>query len=395
MMDIIPANRIANFEPYFFASLNQRLVELKENGVDIIRLDMGSPDLPPAGFIIDTLVSEVHRSDAHGYTPNGGTLAYRKAIATYYENRFEVELDPDREIIGLIGSKEGLFNLSQVLINPGDLVFVPDPAYPVYKASGIIAGADIYPLPLLPENGFLPDLDAIPEDAAKKGKLLWLNYPNNPTGAVATLHFFEKVILMALRYGWVIAHDAPYSDVCFDGYVAPSILQIPGAKQIAVEFNSLSKAYNMAGWRLGMAVGNPQVISYLKTYKSQMDSSHFGPILTAGVKALTSDQSWIQERNHIYQERRDIVVRSLREARFKVSVPPAAIYVWAQLPEGERDSTDFCLHLLNDTGVSTTPGVVYGNYGEGFIRISLGTDTNKITEAMQRLGTWIRTKNRV
>jgi LL-diaminopimelate aminotransferase len=391
-MDIKPADRIASFKPYFFASLNQRLTVLKSHGVDIIRLDMGSPDLPPADFITETLIAEARRSDTHGYTPNGGTSAYRQAIATYYGNRFEVELDPDREVIGLIGSKEGLFNLSQVLLNPGDLAFVPDPAYPVYKASGIIAGAEIYEIPLVFENEFLPDLEAIPEEIRRKGKLIWLNYPNNPTGAVASMNFLEKVVGFAQHYGWIIAHDAPYSDVCFGNYHAPSILQIPGAKQLAVEFNSLSKAYNMAGWRLGMAVGNPQVISYLNIYKSQMDSSQFGPMMAAGVMALSGDQTWIQARNAIYQERRDIVVRCLREGGFKVNIPPAAIYVWAQLPEGEESSTDFCISLLEETGVSTTPGIVYGNYGEGYLRISLGTDTMRITEAMQRLVSWVQAR---
>jgi LL-diaminopimelate aminotransferase len=386
--EIKPADRIANIKPYFFASLNQQLVALKARGVDIIRVDIGSPDLPPAEYIIDTLVSEVRRSDTHGYSPNGGSLDFRKAVAEYYGNRFEVDLDPDREVIGLIGSKEGIFNLNQVLINPGDLVFIPDPSYPVYKAGGIIAGAEVYPLKLMKENNFLPDFEIIPEAVKQNGKLLWLNYPNNPTGAVATIEFFGEAVYLARKYGWIIAHDAPYADVCFDQYVAPSILQIPGAKNIAVEFNSLSKAYNMAGWRLGMAVGNSQIISYLRTYKSQMDSSHFSPIISAGVKALTGDQSWIYERNKIYQNRRDIVVNSLREAGLTVSEPKAAIYVWAQLPGKNTDSTTFCSKLLNDTGVSATPGIVYGDCGAGFIRISLGIDTVRLTEAMQRIVIW-------
>ena len=391
-MDIKPAKRIASIEPYFFASLNHRLTELKANGMDIIRLDMGSPDLPPTDLIIETLVTEARRIDTHGYTPNGGTTAYRKAIASYYENRFEVDLDPEKEVIGLIGSKEGLFNLSQVLLNPGDIVFVPDPSYPVYQASGIIAGAEVYPLPLLAENDYLPDLDAIPEEIAQRGKLLWLNYPNNPTGAIAPMRFLEKAVIYAQRYGWIIAHDAPYTDICFDGFIAPSILQIPGAKEVAVEFNSLSKIYNMAGWRLGMAVGNPQIISYLNTYKSQMDSSQFGPVLAAGVKALTSDQSWIKARNQIYKERRDIVIDSLKKGNFKANCPMAAIYVWVDLPDGENDSVEYCLRILNETGVSTTPGVVYGKYVEGHFRISLGIATDKLSEAMRRILEWSKYK---
>ena len=248
-LSFAPADRIAGFKPYFFASLNQKLNELKSKGVDVIRLDIGSPDLPPKDFIIETLVNSARRPDVHGYTPNGGSPAFRKAIMNYYKNRFEVELDPDLETIGLIGSKEGIFNLSQVLINPGDVVLVPDPGYPVYSASGLIAGATVYHMPILAQNHFLPDLDAIPNEVLQKTKILWLNYPNNPTGAVATMKFFEQVVQFAQKHHILIAHDAPYVDVCFGGYHAPSLLQVPGAKEIAIEFNSLSKTYNMAGWR--------------------------------------------------------------------------------------------------------------------------------------------------
>ena len=387
-----PSDRIAFLKPYFFAALNQRLAELKTRGVDVIRIDMGSPDLPPADFIVDALVKSARRPDTHGYTPNGGTVGYRQAVAEYYGRRFGVELDPSREVIGLLGSKEGLFNLSQVLINAGDVALVPDPAYPVYAASGQIAGAEIHTMPLKRENGFLPDLDAIPPEVAARARILWLDYPNNPTGAIAPLEFFTKAVEFARKYEIVIAHDAPYVDVCFDGYSAPSLMQVPGAIDVSVEFNSLSKTYNMAGWRMGMAVGNPDIISYLSTYKSQMDSSHFGPMLEAGTAALLGDQSWLKERNRVYQERRDIVVAAFKAAGFQVSTPPAAIYVWGKLPEGAADSVTFCDRLLADTGVSTTPGRVYGEYGEGYLRISLGTATQRITEAMGRLVEWVKTK---
>lgn len=387
-----PADRIASFKPYFFASLNQRLADLKKQGVDIIRIDMGSPDLPPEGFIVDALVKSARRADVHGYTPNGGTVGYRQAVAEYYGRRFGVELDPNREVLGLLGSKEGLFHLSQVLLNPGDVALVPDPAYPVYRGSGLIAGAEIYTMPLKSENGFLPDLEAIPPEVARRAKILWLDYPNNPTGAVAPYEFFVKAVEFARHYEIIIAHDAPYVDICFDGYVAPSLMQVPGAAEVAVEFNSLSKTYNMAGWRLGMAVGNADVISYMNTYKSQMDSSHFGPVLEAGVAALTGDQSWIKGRNLIYQERRDIVVAALKASGFELEAPPAAIYVWAKLPKGITDSVSFCDRLLVETGVSTTPGVVYGDYGEGYLRISLGTATPRIEEAMHRLMEWVKAK---
>ncbi len=389
-MEIKPAERIASFKPYFFAQLNQKLSTLKNQGVDIIRIDMGSPDLPPIPPIIDSLIESAKRSDTHGYTPNGGTPPFKKAIADYYQRRFAIELDPIQETLALIGSKEGLFNLSQVLVNPGDYVIIPDPGYPVYKSSGIIAGAKIYGMPLLEKNKFLPDLKSIPEEVASKTKILWLNYPNNPTGAVASLEFFKETVEFARNFHIVVAHDAPYADICFDGYVAPSILQIPNAKECCIEFNSLSKTYNMAGWRLGMAVGNKDVIRYLHTYKSQMDSSHFAPILEAGINALSGDQEWISDRNMIYQTRRDIVIKGLKKAGFSAETPPAAIYVWARLPQGNHDSMSFCAKLLEETGVSTTPGIVYGSHGEGYIRISLGTATKRIEEAMQRIISWVQ-----
>ncbi len=389
---IRPADRIASFKPYFFASLVQKINGLKASGMDVIRIDMGSPDLPPADFIVDALEKSARKANTHGYSPNGGTPAFREAIANYYKTRFNVDLDPKSETLQLIGSKEGLFNLSEVLLNPGDVSLVPDPGYPVYSASGIIAGAEVVYLPLNRETGFLPDLDAIPEETARRAKILWLNYPNNPTGAIAPMSFLEKAVAFAKKYEIVLAHDAPYTDVCFDGYRAPSILEIPGAKDVAVEFNSLSKTYNMAGWRLGMAVGNAQVINYLHTFKSQVDSSQFQPILDAGIAALAGDQSWLEERNEIYQHRRDVVLQGLRAAGFTVDTPPAAIYVWAQLPAGEKDSITFCNRLLEETGVSTTPGIVYGQHGEGYLRISLGTATHRIEEAMERITRWVKAK---
>jgi LL-diaminopimelate aminotransferase len=383
-----PADRIAAFKPYFFVSLNQKIAALRAKKIDVIRIDMGSPDLPPASFIVDALERSARRPDTHGYSPNGGTPALRQAAADYYKKRFGVDLDPQKEVLGLLGSKEGLFNLSQVALNPGDVSLIPDPGYPVYTASSRIAGAEVVFLPLLAENGFLPDLDAIPADVLKRARLLWLNYPNNPTGAVADLAFMRKAVEFGRKHNIVIAHDNPYADICFDGYMAPSILQIEGAKDVAVEFNSLSKTYNMAGWRVGLALGNPEIINWLNTYKSQMDSSQFTPILEASVTALSGDQSWIEERNQIYQYRRDICLGSLRSAGFTVQTPPAAIYVWARLPGRFTDSLSFCERLLEETGVSTTPGVVYGEHGEGYLRISLGTATDRIKLAMQRLADW-------
>jgi len=291
------------------------------------------------------------------------------------------------EVLQDVAVKRGV-SLSQVMLNPGDVSLVPDPGYPVYSAGGIIAGARIVSLPLLAENGFLPDLKSIAPSDLERARILWLNYPNNPTGAVATMALYEEAIAFAREHDILIAHDAPYCDVTFDGYNAPSILQIPGAKDVVVEFNSLSKTYNMAGWRLGMAVGNAQVIDYLSTYKSQMDTSTFIPVFDAGVAALTADQGWLKERNEIYRERRDIVVNALRKAGFSLESPHAAIYVWAHLPQGQSDSMAFCSRMLEEIGVSATPGIVYGQYGEGFLRISLGQTTERIREAMDRIMAW-------
>ncbi|MCJ7622747.1 MAG: aminotransferase class I/II-fold pyridoxal phosphate-dependent enzyme, partial [Anaerolineaceae bacterium] len=296
---------------------------MRSEGIDVIRIDMGSPDLPPAKFIIDTLVESAKCTDKHGYSPSGGTSQFREAISVFYKRRFNVDLDPENDVLGLIGSKEGLFDLPIVLANHGDVILIPDPGYPVYKSGADFTGAEIHYMSLLAENNFLPDLDSIPPKIAYRAKLLWLNYPNNPTGAVATLEFFKKAVEFGKKYEVIIAHDAPYSEVCFDGYNAPSILQIDGAKDVVVEFNSLSKAYNMGGWRLGMAVGNPTVLSYLHIYKSQADNSHFAATEAAGAMALTGDQSWIMERNDIYKNRRDIVLQAIRECGFTAETPKA------------------------------------------------------------------------
>lgn len=383
-----PADRISNIKPYFFSSLGKKLVEMREEGIDVIRIDMGSPDLPPAKHIIDTLVNLAQLENKHGYTLGSGTQEFRKAVAAYYKTRFGVDLDPQCEVIDLIGSKEGSFIISQVVLNPGDVSLIPDPGYGVYASGAIVAGAEIIRMPLIEKNNFLLDLSLISEDDAKRAKLLWLNYPNNPTGAIADLDFFKTTIDFAKKYDLFIVHDAPYAEVCFDGYQAPSILEVAGAKKYAIEFNSFSKAYNMAGWRLGMAVGNKEALKYIESYKSLQDSAIFAPILAAGVEALSGDQSWLSDRNIIYKERRDIVVESLCNAGLEVKTPKAALYVWVPVPSG-WSSMDFCAKLLQDTGVSTTPGNVFGDHGEGYFRISLVTTAPQMQEAMTRIVKWL------
>jgi len=394
-MEINQADRISKIKPYIFADLGRKIAQLKKTGMDVIRLDIGSPDLPPADFIIEALVDAARQPDMHGYGQPGGSMPLKEAMAENYGSKFGVELDPEKEVLALIGSKEGIINLTNVFINPGDLVLLPDPFYPAYEFGVIVAQAEAYRMPLLVENGFLPDLNAIPEDIARRAKLIWLDYPNNPTGAIAPLSFFEEVIAFARKYDIVIAHDAPYLEICFGQDHAPSMLQIPGAKDLVIEFNSLSKTYNMAGWRVGMAVGNPDLIRLLKIYKSQCDSSIFKPIMKAAEVALRGDQSWILEKNQIYKKRRDVIVETLQELGFSLNVPQASLYIWAKIPAPWHDSAEFCDKLLREAGVSVTPGVVYGKSGEGYVRISLVTPVEVLKEAMQRLSTWVTNPNKM
>lgn len=384
-----PAERLGELKPYFFAQLGKKINGMRAKGIDVIRLDMGSPDLPPPDPVIDALAASARVPSNHGYTLGSGTASFRKAVAQYYRDRFGVNLDPSYEVIDLIGSKEGLFILSMAYLNPGDVSLVPDPAYAVYAKSAEIAGAQPYKMPLTAENAFLPDLEAIPADVLKRAKLLWLNYPNNPTGAIADLAYFKQVVDFAREHSLIVAHDAPYTDVGFDGYRAPSLMQVPGAKDVAVEFNSFSKAFNMAGWRLAMAVGQPDILKYIETYKSQQDSAGFAPIMAAGEVALKTEQSWIDARNRVYQQRRDIVLDGLHAAGLRVEPPQASLYIWVPLPEG-ASSMDFCAKMLEEVGVSTTPGVVFGAHGEGYLRISLVTDLKRIEEGTQRMVAWLR-----
>ncbi len=384
-----PADRVSGSKPYFFSELGKRINQLRAAGVDVIRLDMGSPDLPPDTTIIDALVEAARRPDMHGYTLGSGVQKFREAAAAFYARRFGVTLDPANEVIDLIGSKEGLFILSQVLVNSGDVVLVPDPGYSVYATGAEMAGGEVVAMPLLAENGFRPDLSSIPTEAAKRAKILFLNYPNNPTGATVEREYYEEVLEFGRTYDILIASDAPYTDVAFDGYRAPSLLEAARAGDLAVEFNSLSKIYNMAGWRLGMLAGHTDVVKLVENYKSLQDSASFAPILAAGVTALMGDQEWIEERNQVYQTRRDIALQGVRAAGFSVETPKAALYLWIRLPAGE-ESIPFCGRILDETGVSLTPGVVFGKHGEGYMRLSLVTPEARIVEGMARLGEWMK-----
>ncbi len=378
------AERLASLPPYIFARLGARLRKLMSEGHDIIRLDIGSPDLPPAPFIIEALARSAQDPHHHGYAGYVGLPSLRQAIADYYRQRFGVALSWQKEILPLIGSKEGLANIALAFINPGDLVLVPDPGYPTYRMGTFLAQGDVYYMPLLAENDFLPDLEAIPADVAQRAKMMWLSYPNNPTGAIADESFFARVVEFARRYDILVCHDAPYCEVGYDGYRAPSFLAVPGAREVGIEFNSLSKSHNMAGWRVGMLVGREDVVQSLLKIKSNIDSGIFWPIQDAATVALRGDQSWLEGRNAIYQERRDMILATLAEMGIRARKPQASLYVWAEVPAGYTSQT-FADKVLLEGGVSITPGSAFGAHGEGFVRISVGMDTEKVREALVRL----------
>jgi LL-diaminopimelate aminotransferase len=379
------AHRLDSLPEYVFAALGAKLRALEAQGQTIIRLDMGSPDGPPADFIVEALAASAAEPTSHGYMGFTGIPQLRQAMADYYGARFNVAVDPGSEVLPLIGSKEGIANLALAWLDPGDLALVPDPGYPAYRMGAFMAGADVQYFPLEDERGFLPNLDAIPVEAARSARLMWLNYPNNPTGAVASEELFEQAVAFCRRHEILLCHDVPYADVCFDGYRAPSLLSVKGAKDIAVEFNSLSKSHNMAGWRIGMAVGNRGAIRALLQVKSNVDSGMFLPVQHAAVAALTGNQEWIQARNQEYQARRDLLYDLLVNA-WKVACrkPVAGLYLWARVPAGYA-SEAFTDKVLLATGVSMTPGSAFGPHGEGFFRISLGTASSKIAEAVERL----------
>ncbi|MGC9335343.1 MAG: LL-diaminopimelate aminotransferase [Anaerolineae bacterium] len=378
------SKRVENLPPYVFAKLGSRIRELTSSGKDIVRLDIGSPDLPPPDFIVDAMYRSAQKPQHHGYAGYYGTPELRRAIAQYYEQRFDVKLDPEKEIVSLIGSKEGIANVALAFVDPGDIVLVPDPGYPTYTLGTLLAGGEVYNVPLLAENDYLPDLEAIPGDVLRSARILWLNYPNNPTGAVASLAFFEHVVEFAREHDILICHDNPYCDVVFDGYVAPSLLQVPGAMEVSLEFNSLSKTYNMAGWRVGMAVGSRVAVDALARTKTNIDSGIFRPLQDAAVVALTGDQSWLGDRNEIYRYRRDIVLAGLDAVGLKAGKAQASLYVWAEIPQNYRAEA-FANLLLEEAGVSVAPGTVFGPHGERCIRISLGQATERIQEAMERI----------
>ncbi|MCX7619047.1 LL-diaminopimelate aminotransferase [Tepidiforma sp.] len=381
------ARRVEALPPYLFAEISKKIAAKRAQGVDIVTFGIGDPDLPTPRHILDALHQAAEDPVNHRYPESEGLPELREAIARYYQRRFEISFDPLKETLPLIGSKEGIGHIALCFIDPGDVALVPDPAYPVYEIGTMFAGGESYRLDLRRENGWLPDLDAIPVDVARKAKVLWLNYPNNPTGAVAPLEFFEKAVAWAKKYDVAILHDNPYCDVAYDGYEPVSIFQVPGAKDVAVEFNSWSKAYNMTGWRIGMVVGNAQMVDALMRVKSNLDSGIPQAIQKMAIAAIDGPQDCIEEHNRIYQRRRDRIVEVLRKCGLEVDLPKASLYVWAKLPEGVT-SADYAARLIDETGVVVTPGRGYGLNGEGYIRLSVTTPDDRLEEGMRRLEAW-------
>jgi len=379
------ASRIAQVPPYLFAQIDKKKAEVAARGVDIISLGIGDPDKPTPKNVVDRAVAEVQNPKWHRYPDYEGSPQFREAAAAFYQKRFGVSLDPKKEVLALIGSKEGLAHLIWAFVDPGDVVLVPDPAYPVYKTHTILAGGTPHIMPLTRENNFLPDFTAIPEDVARRAKLMFLNYPNNPTAATADLAFFEEAVAYCRKYDICLVSDNAYSEMTYDGYVAPSILQVPGAKDVAIEFFSLSKPFNMTGWRIAFAAGNPEAVAALGIVKTNTDSGQFTAVQMAGMEALLhTPQSFIDEMNAMYARRRDIAVEGLRALGFDVRKPKGTFYLWVPVPQGQT-SAGFTETLLEKAGVVVAPGTGYGDYGEGYIRLALTVEEPRLKEAIDRI----------
>lgn len=383
------APRLRNLPNYPFAVLGQRIQELRAEGKSIIRLDMGSPDLPPSSAVIEALAESASRPDTHGYAGYTGTPEFRKSVANYYQKRFGVTVNPNTEVLPLIGSKEGIVNMIMASVGPSDVVLVPSIAYPAYAMGAQLAEAEVVEMPLLHENNYLPVFEDIPLDICERARMLWLNYPNNPTGAFCTREFYAEAVEFCRKHNIMLCSDNPYLEVVFDGRPhAPSALEAPKAKDVTVEFISMSKSHNMAGWRLGAAVGNKEAIASLLVVKSNLDSGHFKAIYDAGVVALeTTPQEWIDSRNARYAARRDRILETLPQIGLEIDEPPqGSLYVWARVQDG--DDLGYTQNALNETGVSITAGSIYGEDGRGFVRISLGTGESELEDALQRLIKW-------
>ncbi|MBN1955681.1 MAG: aminotransferase class I/II-fold pyridoxal phosphate-dependent enzyme [Anaerolineae bacterium] len=382
------AKRLNNLPTYVFAAIGNRVRELKAAGIDVIRCDIGSPDMAPPQPVVEAMCHAVQQADKHGYSSFYGSPPYRQAVAKYYRRRFSVELDPETQTLALIGSKEGIYHLPTAFIDPGTVVLTPDPGYATYRNAIPLVGGEMFSMPLREENGWLPDLAAIPADVLERARILWLNYPNNPTTAVAPFSFLEQAVAFARQHGILLAYDNPYCEVTWDGYVAPSVLQVPGAVDVAIEFNSFSKSYNMAGWRIGMVVGNQEAIAALARLKTNADTGIFQAIQDAAIVALDTKDGWLVERNETYRQRRQVVTDGLDRMGLSYTKSPATLYVWANLPAGAK-SMDYTASLRDATGVSVCPGAALGPGGEGYVRITFCHPVDRLAEAMERWEKWM------
>ncbi len=378
------SRRLEAIAPYKIAELEQQVADKKAAGIDVISLGIGDPDQPTFPHVVAAMQGAVADPSTHQYPSNRGRLEFREALAGFYERRFGVEIDPEREVIPAIGAKECIYNLCFAFLDPGDVALASDPGYPVYTGGPLLAGGEAVVMALNPERGFAPDLDAIPAEALGRARLLFLNYPNNPTGAVVPEGLFERVVTLALEHEILVVHDNAYSETTFDGYVAPSFLATPGAKEVGVEVFSLSKGYNMTGWRCAAILGNADAVTAYWRLKTNVDSGLFDAVQLAGAAALEGSQAPVNEMNELYARRRDLVVGALREIGVEVEAPKGTIYIWAPVPEGHTSSS-FAELVLEQAAVVVSPGSMYGTSGEGFFRISLTTPDERLSEAVERL----------
>jgi LL-diaminopimelate aminotransferase len=383
-----PSERLSRIPPYLFAELERKITAKKAAGVDVISLGIGDPDRPTPALIVEAMQEAVTEPETHSYPSNRGRHDFRVAVSDFYERRFDVDVNPEDEVIPAIGAKEAIFNLNLAFLDPGDAALASDPGYPVYTAGPLLAGADPVVMPLVPELGFVPDLDAIDEQTARRAKLMYLCYPNNPTGAVVPEGFFERVVAYARAYDILVVHDNAYSETVYDGYRAPSFLATPGAKEVGIEVFSLSKGYNMTGWRCAAVIGNAQAIETYWRLKTNIDSGLFEAVQLAGVAALSPDcDAEVASMNELYRRRRDLVCAALEQIGIHIQPPKGTIYVWAPIPQGFDSSVAYCEHVLEQAAVVISPGSAYGPSGEGWFRISLTTPDDRLTEAVERLGT--------
>ncbi len=378
------AQRLSTLPPYLFAEIDRMKQEAIRKGVDIINLGVGDPDLPTPSHVVEALAAAGRDAANHQYPSYEGMLAFRRAAADWYRDRFGVTLEPNTEVLSLIGSKEGIGHLPLAFIDPGDVVLAPNPGYPVYHAGTVFAGGSVHYLPLTADRKFLPDLDGIPADVLRRARILWLNYPHNPTASVAPRSFFAHAVAFARQHNLILCHDIAYSEIYFDGERPESLLAVDGAKEVAVEFHSLSKTYNMTGWRIGFAIGNAEILRGLGKIKTNLDSGIFQAVQAAGIAALTGPQDCVEEHRRIWQRRRDAFVKGLRELGCPLDPPRASFYVWIPVPK-RQDSAGFTKKLLQECAIVTTPGNGFGSVGEGYIRATLTTGVQRLEEAVERM----------